>query len=160
MLECGWSGWRPGFGAHAGHDGRVVAEVYFCGRTAPQGRPRGALEPTFRLVTRSAVSRRVNWLIWSTMAEIFGLALAASVDSCLRWTKTAEDLKELRLARSERAQLRAAILQGADMIAEGVSRSVPGVEVPEFAIPGEVVDFGGSSRVVRDGPSKVFGSSS
>ena len=31
---------------------------------------------TLRLVTRSAVSRSVNWLIWSTMPSIFGFAAA------------------------------------------------------------------------------------
>jgi hypothetical protein len=31
---------------------------------------------TLRLVTRSAVSRSVNWLIWSTMPSIFGFGAA------------------------------------------------------------------------------------
>jgi hypothetical protein len=41
---------------------------------------------TFSEETRSAVSRRVNWLIWSTMPAILGLlgAAAASVDCHLR----------------------------------------------------------------------------
>ena len=39
---------------------------------------------TFRLATRSAVSSRVNWPIWSTMPLIFGLVAAASVDCHLR----------------------------------------------------------------------------
>ena len=40
----------------------------------------GELELTFKLVTRSAVSRRVSWLIWSTMPEILGFSTTASVE--------------------------------------------------------------------------------
>lgn len=41
---------------------------------------------TFNVDTRSAVSSSVNWLIWSTMVDILGLAVdaAASVDCHLR----------------------------------------------------------------------------
>jgi hypothetical protein len=140
-------------GGDRGHAGHVEPGILFGVFIHVCCHEAGTRRPTFKLDTRSAVSRRVNWLIWSTMVEILGLALtAASVDSCIRWTKTAEeDLKELRLARSERAQLRAAILQGADMVTErcvgaclvgetkfaiGVSRSL------------EVVDLGGSSLVL------------
>jgi hypothetical protein len=35
---------------------------------------------TLRVETRSAVSRRVNWPIWSTMESIFGLGDAVDVD--------------------------------------------------------------------------------
>lgn len=41
-------------------------------------------EGTFRFDTRSAVSRRVNWDIWSTMVAILGFVGAAEVDSCRR----------------------------------------------------------------------------
>lgn len=43
-----------------------------------------SLAPTFKLDTRSAVSSRLNWLIWSTIVVILGFvgaAAAASVDS-------------------------------------------------------------------------------
>lgn len=74
-------------------------------------------EPTLSEETRSAVSSRVNWLIWSTMVAILGLVgAAASVDSHLLWTKDVEGRREL-WTRMERAQLRAAILQGDDMVA-------------------------------------------
>ena len=35
---------------------------------------------TLRVETRSAVSRRVSWLIWSTMVSILGFDAAASVE--------------------------------------------------------------------------------
>ena len=44
---------------------------------------------TFKLDTKSAVSRSVNWLIWSTIPTIFGFA--ASVELCrlaILWWKT------------------------------------------------------------------------
>ena len=44
----------------------------------------GNVAPTFKVDTRSAVSKSVNWLIWSTICVILGLvgaAAAASVDS-------------------------------------------------------------------------------
>ena len=37
-----------------------------------------------RLATRSAVSSKVNWLIWSTIPLILGFVAAASVD-CHLW---------------------------------------------------------------------------
>lgn len=74
-------------------------------------------EPTLSEETRSAVSSRVNWLIWSTMVAILGLVeTAASVDSHLLWMKDVEGRRELR-TRMERAQVRAAILHGDDMVA-------------------------------------------
>ena len=61
---------------------------------------------TFKLDTRSAVSKRVNWLIWSTIPAILGLT-AASVELCrldmLCWRKEL-DARTVVLARSWRAQ--------------------------------------------------------
>lgn len=76
---------------------------------------------TLRLETRSAVSSRVNWLIWSTMVEILGLTAAASVELYLRvmrccWRRELEArMGALLLARSWRAQHCAAYLQDIDM---------------------------------------------
>lgn len=79
---------------------------------------------TFKLATRSAVSRSVNWLIWSTMAAILGLAAAASVELCLRamrcccWWRRREleaRIGAALLARSWRAQHCAAYRQDSDM---------------------------------------------
>lgn len=72
--------------------------------------------PTFKEATRSAVSRRVNWLIWSTIVVILGLVLvAASVDSCLLCANATDGRTTARV-RSERAQLRAANRQGTDIV--------------------------------------------
>ena len=72
--------------------------------------------PTFKLATRSAVSRRVNWLIWSTIVVILGLVLtAASVDSCLLCANAIDGRMAARV-RSVRAQLRAANRQGIDIV--------------------------------------------
>lgn len=55
---------------------------------------------TFRLDTKSAVSNRVNWLIWSTIVAILGFAgaAAASVDWYRRvnlcWATTPEVRRE------------------------------------------------------------------
>lgn len=61
-----------------------------------QGRsshPRSACPPhsrqhmksrTFSVETKSAVSRSVNWLIWSTIVAILGFAGAAASDDCHR----------------------------------------------------------------------------
>lgn len=79
---------------------------------------------TLRFDTRSAVSSKVNWLIWSTIVEIFGL-VDAVVDShrregALRWccvdASKAEHagLKEMRI---DRAQHRAAAEEDKDMFA-------------------------------------------
>jgi hypothetical protein len=77
------------------------------------------LQHTFRLDTRSAVSRRVNWLIWSTMVAILGLVAAASVELCrlamLCWKRDPE-ARTVVLARSWRAQHCAAYLQESDMV--------------------------------------------
>ena len=81
---------------------------------------------TFKLETRSAVSSRVNWLIWSTMAEILGLAAAAaaSVELYLRvmrccWRRELDArIGAALLARSWRAQHWAAYLQDSDMAGE------------------------------------------
>lgn len=72
---------------------------------------------TFKLATRSAVSSRVNWLIWSTMAEILGLA-AASVELYLRvmrWCWRRELEARIGAARSWRAQHCAAYRHDSDM---------------------------------------------
>jgi hypothetical protein len=37
--------------------------------------------PTFKFATRSAVSSSVNWLIWSTIPEIFGFIGAAAAEA-------------------------------------------------------------------------------
>lgn len=62
---------------------------------------------TFKLDTRSAVSRSVNWLIWSTIPVILGLAAAASVElyrrEMLCWRSELE-ARTVVLARSWRAQ--------------------------------------------------------
>jgi hypothetical protein len=84
------------------------------------------LRRTFKLATRSAVSSRVNWLIWSTMAAILGLAAAAaSVELYLRvtrccWRKELEArIGAALLARSWRAQHCTAYRQDSDMAEDG-----------------------------------------
>src|SRR4051812_15806285 len=84
---------------------------------------------TFRLDTRSAVSRRVNWLIWSTMPAILGLtgAAAASVELCRRdtlWRRDELEARTVVLARSWRAQHRAAYLHDIDMAEVVMARPV------------------------------------
>lgn len=78
---------------------------------------------TFKLATRSAVSRSVSWLIWSTIPEILGLAAAASVELCRRamrcWSAGAETARTdllLAVARSWRAQHWAAYLHESDIL--------------------------------------------
>lgn len=78
---------------------------------------------TFKLATRSAVSRSVSWLIWSTIPEILGLAAAASVELCRRamrcWSAGAETARTdvlLAVARSWRAQHWAAYLHERDIL--------------------------------------------
>ncbi len=58
---------------------------------------------TFKLDTRSAVSKRVNWLIWSTIPTILGFA-AASVELCRRVMRKELATRALVEARSCRAQ--------------------------------------------------------
>lgn len=97
--------------------------------TAGPGTRLGGYSPTFKLDTRSAVSSRVNWLIWSTMVAILGLVLAAaSVDSQRRCVKATEGRRAPRVRR-ERAQLRAANRQGADMVGGGGEGGVVGAGV-------------------------------
>lgn len=79
--------------------------------------------PTLRLETRSAVSRSVNWLIWSTISAILGLVGAASVELNRRVVEAtrsicAEDLAALA-ERNWRAQLRAAYRQDMAMAVMG-----------------------------------------
>lgn len=68
-----------------------------------------------RLETRSAVSRRVSWLIWSTMASILGLEGAASVEFHLledaEARRSCAGARAARADRSWRAQLWAAYRQ-------------------------------------------------
>ncbi len=94
--------------------------AWWCGSGASTRAGLGwAVVRTFRLATRSAVSRRVNWLIWSTMVEILGLT-AASVELYLRvmrcccWRRELEAAR-IGAARSWRAQHCAAYLQDSDM---------------------------------------------
>lgn len=75
---------------------------------------------TLREETRSAVSSRVNWLIWSTMLAILGLvgAAAASVDCHLRVTRaTLEVEARTEEKRAERAQARRVDWHARDMMA-------------------------------------------
>jgi len=81
--------------------------------------PRPATLPdllTFRLETKSAVSKRVNWLIWSTIPAILGLA--ASVElfrrAILCWRTVAEAFMAPE-DRSWRAQHWAAYRQDSDI---------------------------------------------
>ena len=75
------------------------------------GRGRGALGSTrhgltFKLETRSAVSKSVNWLIWSTIPTILGFT-AASVELCRLVTRCWKKEPAIRVlvdARSWRAQ--------------------------------------------------------
>ena len=55
------------------------------------------LSLTFKLATRSAVSSNVNWLIWSTIPDIFGLVDAASTWEA---AAAASPLEHLRKASS------------------------------------------------------------
>ena len=94
--------------------------AWWCeGGTSTLAGPGQAVVRTFKLATRSAVSRRVNWLIWSTMVEILGLT-AASVELYLRvmrcccWRRELEAAR-IGAARSWRAQHCAAYLQDSDM---------------------------------------------
>lgn len=86
--------------------------------------PRREHRHTFSVDTRSAVSNRVNWLIWSTMPEILGLTLpaAASVDwNRHRADDEVADIAEIRhpirpvwmAARAEPTHWRAASEKGA-----------------------------------------------
>jgi hypothetical protein len=97
---------------------------------APMLRPMRILSPkelsrTFSVETRSAVSRSVNWLIWSTMAEILGfVGAAASVDCHLRAVRccASEAGAALRTGEEERAlqtQRLRARAAGADMTGGG-----------------------------------------
>lgn len=86
---------------------------------------KGAGELTFRLETRSAVSRRVSWLIWSTMAEILGSTGAASASVELYRLGIAAirvtfEGRSEPAVRSWRAQRWAAYLQERDIL--GVTR--------------------------------------
>lgn len=82
--------------------------------------------PTFKLDTRSAVSNRFNWLIWSTIWVILGFvgaAAAASVDSHRRLLgvravgryEVAMRREDGRTAPEKCLQLRAAVWMGRDM---------------------------------------------
>lgn len=86
--------------------------------------------PTFKLVTRSAVSSSVNWLIWSTMPAILGFVDAASVDWCRRpllcWAMTLALVRREDLERIWRVQHDAAYLQESDMAGRRVSRTSRG----------------------------------
>lgn len=69
--------------------------------------------------TRSAVSRRVNWLIWSTISAILGLVGAAAASVVFHLLVVAEmriDALTVEADRNWRAQLRAAYLQDMAMI--------------------------------------------
>lgn len=72
---------------------------------------------TLRVETRSAVSSRVNWLIWSTMVAILGFAgaAAASVDCHLRACCRRETEARAGEARAARAQTRSADWHESDM---------------------------------------------
>lgn len=61
-------------------------------------------QQTFKLDTRSAVSRRVNVLIWSTICAILGLvgaAAAASVDSHRRLIGVRRAVYEVAMRRED-----------------------------------------------------------
>lgn len=77
-------------------------------------RPR-SVHLTLRVETRSAVSRRVNWLIWSTIVEIFGL-VAASVEFHRRWARVADATLTPPAALKERTALLAANWQDKDIV--------------------------------------------
>ena len=85
---------------------------------------RARMELTFRLDTRSAVSRRVSWLIWSTMAAILGFSGAAAAASVELYRLAAGAVRVTVEGRSEaadrnwRAQRWAAYLQERDMMAK------------------------------------------
>lgn len=80
---------------------------------------------TFRLDTKSAVSSRVSWLIWSTIPTILGLLAAAVAVDChrragsgLRRCDSARatlrvGCEEMRIAR---AQHRAVAVCGIDIV--------------------------------------------
>ena len=87
------------------------------------------LELTLRLETRSAVSRRVNWLIWSTMEVTLGFVDAGVVDShrrddggALRWrcggiSEAGRRRQGRDEGRRDRAQQRAVVdVQDRDMV--------------------------------------------
>lgn len=69
---------------------------------------------TLREETRSAVSRRVNWLIWSTISAILGLVGTAAASVEFHLLVVAEmriEALAVEADRNWRAQLRAAYLQ-------------------------------------------------
>lgn len=90
------------------------------------------LRRTFKLDTRSAVSSRVNVLIWSTICAILGFvgaAAAASVDSHRRLLGVRRAVYEVAMRREDgRTELenclaqRAAACVGKDMAADGNER--------------------------------------
>ena len=98
-----------------------LLSAWWCesGTSTRAGPGQAVVVRTFKLATRSAVSRRVNWLIWSTMVEILGLT-AASVELYLRvmrcccWRRELEAAR-IGAARSWRAQHCAAYRQDSDM---------------------------------------------
>lgn len=77
-----------------------------------------------RFETKSAVSRRVSWDIWSTMVVIFGFVLEgdAVVDSCRRnrrwWRHVIEGMAwgGREVGRRARAQQRRVGKEGGDMV--------------------------------------------
>jgi len=79
---------------------------------------------TFKLATKSAVSNKVNWLIWSTIPETFEL-VAPSVEAH-RFTSNgfllcAREAVAIRRGQDEgreRTQLRAAVWQANDMMVD------------------------------------------
>lgn len=113
-----------------------------CGLNPSQFKRSRSVHLTLRVETRSAVSRRVNWLIWSTIVEIFGL-VAASVEFHRRWASVADATLTPPAALKERTALLAANWQDKDIVGcvkEGVikvsravtidTRSLKKFEVP------------------------------
>ena len=82
-----------------------------------------------RLETRSAVSSKVNWLIWSTILDTLGFVDAAAVvdshrlDGALRWRCEIIEVEHsgrgLEEQRNDRAQQRAVDAEDSDIVDNG-----------------------------------------
>jgi len=102
---------------------------------------------TFKLETRSAVSRRVSWLIWSTIAAILGFsgAAAASVEFHRLGVETIGAAYRKEPAdRNWRAQRCAAYLYDRDIVCRriGERETICWTGVVVARLAGEVVCLG------------------
>lgn len=103
--------------------------------------------PTFKLETRSAVSSRVNVLIWSTICAILGFvgaAAAASVDSHRRLLGVRRAVYEVAMRREDgRAEPESCLAQRA---AAWVGKDMAEIEVRNSKNNIKEIHLGGKRR--------------